>query len=414
MRQPLWAINSSLLFFCILGQVVFLFLHTPIARRVSLEPDTVSLIQKKINETVDISKIYGPNDLFDTYVVSRASELKPIELAIPAIPEVPPLIPLVIPVEAPKVFIAPLPVVLKGVMFVHDRPSESVAIIQFQDSKEEINYRVGQLINDAQILKIYANRIIVVRSNGQQETLYLREDDAGKDLALDTAKELSALSIPVKNGVYQIPVEKFINYIKTLGQFIDILDLTTVYKKGKSIGCRVGKADKDSLGSKLGFVYDDIIQQIDDLPVTDIASRVLAFDHIVEKKTGDIITVKVERSGSVVSLQYALVASLDKKTTQIVPSAKLSAGSASPVNEPLMYNIEEQRKRTLEQKVKMAPTAHQFAVEEQRKIFEGRRREMLANRHDQATVGMMPRLDVHDVQKLNQQQPSHSFLGAKG
>lgn len=414
MRQPLWAINGSLLFFCALGQLVFFFLQTPMPRRVNLEPDTVSVVEKKVNATVDILKIYGADDLFGTYMPAAPVKPKAIEPEIPPIPESPALIPLVIPVQAAKVFIAPLPVTLKGVMYAHDRSSQSVAIIQFQDSKEEINYHVGQLINDAQILKIYPNRVIVVRSNGQQETLYLREDDAGKDLALDTLKEISALSIPFKDGAYQIPVQNFVSRVKTLGKFIDLLDLTTVYKKGKSIGCRVGKAEKDTLGAKLGFLYDDIIQQVDGLPVTDIASRVLVFDHTSSKKIGDKITVQVQRAGKQVSLQYVLAQSQDGKVVPMA-SAKTPQAKAQPViDEQQLYNLEEQRQRMLDHKVKLAPTAHQLEIEERRKMLEARHRQLIAQKHDQPSFGLKPQMGSVTVMPGKQGLMSGNVTGAKG
>ena len=96
MRQPLWAVNSSLLLFCILGQLVFFLLQTPIPRKTSLEPDSIPLIDKKITATVDITKIYSANDLFDTYV-AEVRLPKAIVPDIPPMPDVPTLIPLAIP-----------------------------------------------------------------------------------------------------------------------------------------------------------------------------------------------------------------------------------------------------------------------------------------------------------------------------
>lgn len=379
MRQPLWAINSSLLFLCVLGQLVFFLLYTPVPRRVSLEPDTIHMPEKKIGTVVSIKNIYEQNDLFGTYVPPVVVAPKIAEPTVPVMPEAPANIPLKIPVEPEKVFIAPLAVNLKGVMYSQDRPEHSIAIIQFQDSKEEINYRVGQLINDAQVLKIYPNRVIVVRSNGQQETLYLREDEAGKDLAIETAKEISGIMVVQKNGYYHIPVEKFVSHVKSLGQFIDLLGLTTVYQKGKSIGCRVSKAAKDSLGAKLGFMHDDIIQQVDGLPVTDISSRVLVFDHVIGKKAGDAITARIDRGGRTIELKYML--NRNTQTGSSTETITSKPGSKIPVvSEQTVYNLEEERKKLLEQKVKMAPTAHQLEIEERRKMFEARRREMLANR----------------------------------
>jgi type II secretion system protein C len=379
MRQPLWAINSSLLLFCILGQVVFLLLHAPIARRTSLEPDPLSTMDKKSYITVDIKKIYGVNDLFDTYTPMMA-QAKTVEPEIPPIPNAPPLIPLSIPVETPKVFIPPLAVTLKGVMYAHDQPAQSVAIIQFQNSKEEMNYHVGQLINDAQILKIYPNRIIVVRSNGQKETLYLHENEATKDVAAQTAKEIATLHITIKNGVHQVPVQLFTKQVKGLGQFIDLLDLTTVYKKGKSVGCRVGKADKESLASKLGLQNDDIIEQIDNLPITDIASRVLAFDHVLTKNLGDVITVTLDRNGQRIQLKYELVQVAEQ--TPALTSAK-SAKTPAPapvITEQMLYDIEQKKKHMLEQKIKFAPTAQQLQAEERKKMFQARHKELITQK----------------------------------
>ena len=98
-----------------------------------------------------------------------------VEIQIPAIPEAPAPIALEIPAQKAPVFIAPLAATLKGVIYLQDDSEHSVAIIQFKDSKKEHNYKVGEMIQDAQILRIYPTKVVVVRSNGQQEVLYLRE-----------------------------------------------------------------------------------------------------------------------------------------------------------------------------------------------------------------------------------------------
>ena len=382
MKQPLWAINSSLLIFTILGQLAYLFLHIPIPRRAPLEPTKISMADTKVSPTIDIVKIYGINDLFETYTPEIIAS-KVIEPDIPIMPQVPNIIPLTIPIEAPKVFIPPLPVTLKGVMYMHDNPTKSVAIVQFQNSKEELNYHVGQLINDAQILKIYPNRIIVVRSNGQKETLYLREDDAEKSFFKENSKEILSLIIPTSPGIYKILVKPFITYVKNLGEFIDLLDLTTVYQKGKSIGCRVGKAEKDSLGAKLGFMYDDIIQKIDNLPITDIASRVLAFDHIMTKKINDDIVVQVQREKQTIILKYELIEESDHHIKNIGTN---KSKNNIPIDPQFMYNIEEEQKKLLAQKVKFAPTAHQLEIEERKRMLQARHNDMILKKQQQRTA----------------------------
>lgn len=382
MRQPLWVINSSLLFLFLLGQIVYFLIYVSVPRRVSLEPDIIKTSDNKTDVVVVIKNIYEQNDLFATYIAPLVALPNVIVPTIPVMPEAPAVIPLKIPVEPEKVFIAPLAVVLKGVMYNKNNPDHSVAIIQFQDSKEEINYKVGQLINDAQILKVYPNRVIVVRANGQQETLYLREIDAGKDMMLETAKEISQLTVSVSGNQYSIPIDKFTAHVKSLGQFIDLLDLMTVYQKGKSIGCRVGKAGKDSLALKLGLLKDDIIQQVAGLPVTDIASRVLIFDHVLQKKVGDSIEVKIDRGGKSLELTYVLVRSTSSTAIPVYGTSELQQKTTiEPViiDGALKQQIEQERQKILEHKLKFAPTVHQIEQEERRKIMQARHREMIAN-----------------------------------
>ena len=41
--------------------------------------------------------------------------------------------------------------------------------------------KTGDVIEDAQLMRIFSNKVVLVRSNGQQEVLYLREKDAKTD-----------------------------------------------------------------------------------------------------------------------------------------------------------------------------------------------------------------------------------------
>ena len=176
MRQPLWLINVLLLCIIVTSELIFFIVYTAIPRRVSLEPGAVKPLQKKIAIDVDIKQIYGPSDLFGTFVIDVPTLGKNVvEIQIPAIPEAPAPIALEIPAQKAPVFIAPLAATLKGVIYLQDDSEHSVAIIQFKDSKKEHNYKVGEMIQDAQILRIYPTKVVVVRSNGQQEVLYLRE-----------------------------------------------------------------------------------------------------------------------------------------------------------------------------------------------------------------------------------------------
>ncbi|MBP6869411.1 hypothetical protein KBC04_00795 [Candidatus Babeliales bacterium] len=306
MKQPVWILNSSLLVLFFMSQLLLFMLQKAVPRRISISPGKIEIEQEQAIVPVDITKIYQ-HDIFGTYQPPVAPVENVIDTSVAPIPLPPKLIMPEVPIEKAPTFFAPLDVVLKGVIFVKDDPASCIAIVQLKKSKEERNYQVGDLIEDAQILKILSNRIIIIRSNGQQETLYLREEDAVSDFNTEVKSEPKMIVEDSSNNKYIINIDEFIKRVHNLGEFINILDLTTVYKHGKSFGCRVGKIEKDTLGFLLGFLGDDIIIKIDEFYVDDLANRIQVYDHIVQKKAGDIIEVVVYRGQDTVVLRYALI-----------------------------------------------------------------------------------------------------------
>ncbi|MBI2353246.1 hypothetical protein HYV11_03345 [Candidatus Dependentiae bacterium] len=378
MRQPLWLINLSLLGILFISEFIFLLIQNAIPRRFSLVPGEVTIKEKKIAFDVDIAKIYETNDLFGTYVdQTLTSPLKNIDESIPPIPQPPAAIPLEIPIEKPPIFIAPLAATLKGIIYLHDDSEESTAIIQLNDSKNEANYKVGEMILDAQILKIFPNRIIVVRSNGQQETLYLRPKDLEKDFQLEMHKNNNALIILTKDNKRYVPIEAFLQQINSLGQFIDLLALRVVYQQGKIVGYRIGAIEKDSIGAQLGFEKNDLIKKIDSIVIDDLNSKIKAYDLIINKKVGDEIIVEIDRNTKQLSLTFVLSQSngLQKAIAQ---GSKTKAQDLSEKNMPTLLMNEEEKQKILAQKIKLAPTAHQLERNEQRKLMDARKKNMLS------------------------------------
>ena len=176
----------------------------------------------------------------------------------------------------------------------------------------QLSNKIKAAIEDAQILKILSNRIIIIRSNGQQETLYLREEDAVCDFNKEAKSIPKSVIENNSNNKYTINIDEFIKRVRNLGEFINLLDLTTVYKQGKSFGCRIGKIDKDSLGFMLGLMVDDIIVKIDNYFIDDLANRIHVYDHITQKHVGDVIDVVLYRGQDVMTLQYGLIDNVSK------------------------------------------------------------------------------------------------------
>jgi type II secretory pathway component PulC len=314
MKQPVWVLNSSLLVLLCMSQLLLFMLQKAVPRRVSISPGQTQVDSQEALQIVDIESIYR-NDLFDTYQAPIVSNQLSVDEVIAPIPKPPKIISAEIPIEKAPTFFAPLDVTLKGIIFVKDDPAKCIGIVQNKKTKEERNYQVGDLIEDAQILKILSNRIIIIRSNGQQETLYLREEDAVQDFNAEVQSVGAHCVKSISDTRYSIDVTEFKKKIRNLGEFITLLDLTTVYKDGKSFGCRVGKVEKDSLGDQMGLVVNDIIIKIDDYLVDDLANRIKLYDHICQQAGGDMITVVLYRNGDTLTHWYALVDSLVKEVT---------------------------------------------------------------------------------------------------
>jgi Type II secretion system protein C len=312
MKQPVWILNSSLLVLFCMSQLLLFMMQRVVPRRISISPGKMIVEQEQaVAHQVEIKNIYE-HDLFGTYEPPVIPVQSVIEEVIAAIPNPPKMILPEVPVEKMPTFFAPLDVVLKGVIFVKDDPANCIAIVQLKKTKEERNYQVGDLIEDAQILKILSNRIIIIRSNGQQETLYLREEDAVSDFNKE-AKSIPKSVVENSSGnKYIINIDEFTKRIRNLGEFINLLDLTTVYKHGKSFGCRVGKIDKDSLGFMLGLMVDDIIVKIDNYFIDDLANRIQVYDHIIQKHVGEVIEVVLYRGQDSMMLQYGLIDNVSK------------------------------------------------------------------------------------------------------
>lgn len=303
MKHPFWILNSAL---ALLLAVVFLFIffsRQKVSYREPIEPETSSERLKQDEIKINLSKIYE-NDIFDTYQKEfPKSETPSIEIPFPKppVPEQPK-----IPVIPKPEFLEPLNITLKGIMVMSDDDAKNRAIIQDNQTKTEETYKVGNAIGDAQLIRIFNNKVVFLRSNGQQEVLYLREKDAESDPAYSELTEWQHIIRKIDDDNFIINPKAFIERIQNLAQFIDTLDLTTAFQKGQSIGCRVGKIKPFSLGAALGLMTGDIITKIDEISALDTPHRFKIYKNILAKNTNEPITVQLLRNGEPLTLIYTL------------------------------------------------------------------------------------------------------------
>lgn len=353
MRYPLWLLNSILFILMVSSFLFIAFSREQLPEREDIEPKISAAPRKEGISTINIKQIYE-NDFFGTY----KKEVAPVEekkFVVP-LPEPPTRVEAVIPEEPKPQFLEPLPLTLKGIIAVSDG-TKNEAIIEENNTKREASYKIGDKFEDAQLIRIFKNKVIFVRSNGQQEVFYLRQRDAKTDPTFLVVSDWNGVVRKVAPNNYSIYLEAFLERVKNLAQFIEIMGMTTAYSKGQSVGCRVGTTETNSLAQELGMRSGDVILTVNSIPATDTAHRAQIFKDITSLGLDSLITVRLMRDGQTYTLRYKLADfSVIKKP----------AGPNQPVT---AHFIEEEQRKMLERKHKLAPTIKDIRKQERRNML---------------------------------------------
>jgi len=299
MKPPLWIINSALLaiFAACLYVVLLLQPKTPQAN--SLTPKPI-LNQAGTITPVNLKSIYE-DDIFKTHIASSVNDnILDQNIQIPVAPEY----------QEPQaetstvpVFLDPLPITMTGIMTFGNEEYNRV-IIRDQRDQIERSYQVGDDLEDAQILRILPNKVLIIRANSQQETLFLREQDVIADLD-SIEPDWKNLIIHNAENCYTIKTKEFVDYIKNLGNLIDQLNLITAYKAGVSTGVKIGNKTINPLVKQLGLQNDDIITQINGISIANTSDRIQAYNLVVDPNT-TLVTVQLLREQIPVTINYTL------------------------------------------------------------------------------------------------------------
>lgn len=355
MKHPFWLIND-LLFFVLMVVVGFMLISQQKAPApISLTPTAEIKLPKKAVSKIDLSKIYT-NDLFETYQPPAKEEAETVGKI--TMPEPPTPQPVKVPLALPPKFLEPLPIVLKGIITLSD-DSENIAIIQDSKSSVTKNYKAGDKIEDAQLIRILSNKIILVRSNGQQETLYVNQFDAELDQQLHWRTNWSPIVQKKGDYDYLIDAQAFVKVIPNLAELIDKLNLITVYRKGKSIGCRIGILQPKSIGIALGLQTGDIIESINNIPATTTDSRFEIYQRIISMDTGSTIHVNLLRNQEEIVISYTLQ---QLEEPSALPTSSIIGKEKSP------QEIEAEKIELLRQQHQFAPTLEQLKMQQKREM----------------------------------------------
>lgn len=357
MKHPFWLVND-LLFLVFLTIVGFMFIsQQKVPTSVPLTSNAEIKLPKKAVSKIDLSKIYT-NDLFETYQQPEPQEEKEAQKI--TMPEPPMPQPVKVPLALPPKFLEPLQVILKGIISLSDE-SENIAILQDKNSITK-NYKVGDKIDDAQLIRIFSNKIILVRSNGQQETLYVNQYDAEIDQQMQSRTNWSSVIQKKSPFDYLVDPQAFIQSIPNLAELIDTLNLITVYKKGKSVGCRIGSLQPKSIGIALGLQTGDIIESINATPATTTDSRFEIYQKIIAMNIGNTIEINLLRNQQEIIITYTLQQLEEPTTAAAIPTI---IGKEKSLQE-----IEAEKIDLLRKQKQFAPTLDQLKMQQKREMVQ--------------------------------------------
>ncbi len=299
MKQKLWILNSSLLIIFAITLLLNALLkqEVPVMRKKIISEKKV---EKKISKPIiNLEKIYK-EDIFGTYSPTARPEPTQKELVTP-IPEYTPH--KIVPIPAPikQEFIEPLKIKISGIIS-SAQEERSIAMIADETNKEKI-YHLGDKIKDGQLIKITRNKIVLLRSNGQQEIFLLRkETKPGEEIP----EKWKYVIKKIDENKFALNPKEFSKKIQSLGQLIEELDLIPAYQKGNIVGMRIGTIKENEISSVFGLNKNDIIVSINDLNTADISNRIKIYDNVIQSELNDTIEVALKRNEQDVTISYKL------------------------------------------------------------------------------------------------------------
>ncbi len=321
-----------------------------------IQPPQLSTAKKEKLVQINISQIYG-SDLFGTYhnTLSESATIQeepfplPPEAQTAEIPDLP----------GPQ-FLDPLDITLRGIFVMITDNAKNRAIILDNKTKKESSVKVGDTIADAQLIRIFSNKIILLRSNGQQEVLFLREQDAKLDEGYGMINDWSMVVKPISGHIFMVDPVGFVHAVQDLGQFIEMVHLITAYKNGISLGCRVGTITEKSIGTALGLQAGDIITSVEGIPARTLEERLQIFSTVISKHEGDSIHVNITRNKQELAFEYIL--------KELYPE---SSHKETPEGQHRIQELEKnEKKKILEQKYQFAPTLEDIRKKERELMLE--------------------------------------------
>lgn len=367
MGKPIWILSASLILLLALFAGYAYFFDIKLPAPIPLTPIVQPEPEVHAADKFDPSLIYE-QDLFSTYIPPQQQEDSAF-IEVKPLPQAPQEVVVQAPQDRQPRFVEPLAVSLTGIMIVGDARHDR-AIIFDTKTRQEVNYKVGDLIDDAQLVAIYPNRVLLIRSNGQQEYLYLSQQDITAAHKRIEAPDWSRI-VSTAGDMLLIDKDEFAREVKNIARFIDIFDLTSAYKNGICIGAKIGMITEASLPWTLGFKPGDIVVKIDNLPCTSTQERLTLVEHLSVKTEQDtVVQIQLMRNGRPFELKIKVARIKPMLTINDVVSGDRSATSQTPAEtaRQLEQPVEDEKARILRNKYKFASSSAELEEQERQKL----------------------------------------------
>lgn len=252
--------------------------------------------------------IFQPKNLVEIVYPPRAPEPLPIQNTL----------------YANKETLPPLQIILHGTI-ISDNPLDNKVFIEHIRTKEEKDYIIGDIIEDAQIVYINKHKVILIRSNGQEETIYLNKLLKIEEEAIANTQWNKIIQLG-DNNIRSINLDLFNYKIKSFSSFIEQLNVITIFENNIPIGCLMQNTQEGSLAHALGFEENDIILSINDILVNEANTRINIYELILDNKNNQnfLISVNIKRNGLLFTLQFQLKKNEKKSNPKTMGILKIS------------------------------------------------------------------------------------------
>jgi len=209
---------------------------------------------------------------------------------------------------------------LTGIIYFTE--GDSFVILNMKKTNEEVFYRVGDVVENAEITKIEQN-CIVFMYDGKEERMYLKQDTEGVEL-IDVAPGVTARLNDVQTGEeakkivnpaavempkFEEPVSvefsKTIDELRNDKELMKKLNVAPDVKNGRMEGFRISNLPPDSLPYVYGLRDGDVLKTVNGVFIDSIAKGFAVYNQIIKDRT-EVVTVEVLRNNSPVVFTFRL------------------------------------------------------------------------------------------------------------